>query len=400
MNTRWRTPILATLTCYALIVVGGAAATLLPARFQGNWRGQIARDQAHFLDRFFPFDALWYEQIAADGYRWDPAQPALKQDVAFFPLWPLVLRAVSGARWAAVALAALFGFGSVCAFAALARRVLAGPEAAWATWLFALYPGASFLLLGYPTGLMNLLVILALLAVLDRRFWLGALWAGIGTASGPLGLGTALAVWGCAARAEGGVLTRRPLAPAMVRLGGLGLLSMSGLCGFLLWQAVTFGDPLAFVKAQAAWATPVGWLTRASRAFGQVAIVPDFGWGLAYVAHALHARTLVGLQAGLETGVHHMALGLALLMLVVCARRVPLPVLLQGIFTLALFVVFHSAVRPGNSAVRLTYCALTTFLGLGVVLRHFPGFRGLLYFVFGMMLFSAAFLSAAGYHVV
>jgi hypothetical protein len=406
-------PVSATAACFVIILAGGVLAQLVPPVWAGNWPEHVVRSQAHFVDRFFPFDAVWYQRIATDFYVWDPSRPGLKQDVAFFPLWPIVLRLIAAlqvppqaARWVAVGVAAAFGLGSICAFHGLALRTLPRHAAATATWLFALWPGASFLLLSYPTGLMNLLVVLALRATLQRRYWAAAACAGLVTAIGPLGLGTAMAVWVCAVLDRWGGLRsaadRSPAAyaRALACLGGLGVVATSGLLGFLLWQYVKFADAFAFIKAQGAWAAPLPWLARIPRAILQVLIVPDFAVGFSYAVHALHARTLVALQAELEKGIHTAALGLALLMLVVCLRAAPRPVVLQGAFTLALFIWFHSASRPGNSALRLTYCVMAIFWGLGWALRGRPRLTAWAIGISAAMLGCGAFLSAAGYHVV
>ena len=400
MWTSLGVPVRATALCFALILGAFWLAGWVPAGWDGNWAAHIVRAQPHVVDRFFPFDAAWYERIATDGYVWDPAQPSVKQDVAFFPLWPGLLRLAlalgpAAARWIAVGMSAAFAFASVCAMHRLAREVLPAQMADAATWLFALYPAASFLLLSYPTGLMNLLCIAAMLAVLRRRFWLAALCAGLMTASGPLGLGTAMAVWLCAVqdRMAG---PRRPAA-MLAELLGLGVLAISGLAGFMVWQWAAFDDAFAFIKAQEAWAVPLPWLARIPHAIEQVLILPDFAVGIAYMVHALHARSLVALQAGLEKGLQSAALGLVLTMCVICWRRLPRVLIYQGLFTLALFIWFHSTSRPGNSTLRLTYCVLTTSLGLALL---FPTRAILLRCLFGFMLFSAAFLTACGYHVV
>lgn len=393
----WRffvVPVRATAVCFALILVAFWLAGFVPAGWDGNWTAHVVRLQPHVVDRFFPFDAAWYERIATDGYGWDPSQPSLKQDVAFFPLWPAVLR-LAASRWGAVGMSAAFAFASVCAMHRLAREVLPSRAADAATWLYALYPAASFLLLSYPTGLMNLLCISAMLAVLRRRFWLAAFLAGLVTASGPLGPGTAMAVWVCAVQDR--LAGPRRIVGALAELVALGVLAVSGLAGFVVWQFVAFGDAFAFIKAQGAWAEQLPWLARVPRAIEQVLILPDFAVGFAYVVHALHARTLVAFQLGLEKGLQTAALGLVLLMCVLCWRRVPRVLIYQGLFTVALFIWFHSTSRPGNSTLRLTYCVLTNFLGLGLFLQ---GRSRLVLCVFGFMLFSAAFLTACGYHVV
>jgi hypothetical protein len=394
-------PVRATACCFALILLAFWLAGVVPQDWDGNWTAHIVRLQPHITDRFFPFDAAWYQRIATDGYSWDPTQPGLKQDIAFFPLWPMMLRLAAwcaptpeGARWITVGMSAAFAFASVCALHRLAQAILPERAVSTAVWLYALYPAASFLLLSYPTGLMNLLCFLAVLATLRGRFWWAALCAGLVTASGPLGLGTAMAVWLCAAR--GG----RTSLHAAARLVGLGALAISGLAGFLLWQFFVLGDAFAFIKAQGAWATPLPWIARIPRAIGQLLILPDFGLGFAYLVHALHARNLVALQAELEKGLHNAALGLALMMCLLCWRRVPRVVKYQGLFTLLLFIWFHSTSRPGNSTLRLTYCAVTTFLGLAFLLQDKPRLSKYAIILSAALLFSAAFLSASGYHVV
>ena len=395
-------PARATAASFALILLGFWLAGFVPAGWEGNWTAHIVRLQPHVVDRFFPFDAKWYQRIADDGYGWDPSQPSVKQDIAFFPLWPMVLRLLAhgaASRWIAVGLSAGFAFGSVCAVHRLAREILPPRAVGVATWLYALYPAASFFLLSYPTGLMNLLCALALLAAMRRRFWWAALWAGLVTASGPLGLGTAMAVWVCAV-GDRMADVRAARVRAAAALVALGALAISGLAAFLLWQYIALGDAFAFIKAQGAWAAPLPWLARMPHALVQCLILPDFAFGLAYGVHALHARSLMALQAGLETGLQQATLGVVLLLCVVSWRFVPRVVHYQGVFTMALFIWFHSTSRPGNSTLRLTYCVMPIFLGLGYWLADKPGLARCVACVFAAMVFSAAFLTASGYHVV
>jgi hypothetical protein len=409
---RIRIPALATGACFAIILLAGQCAAYLPAAWLGNWTQHAARLQPHFIDRFFPFDAQWYARIAADCYVWDPTQPALKQDVAFFPLWPLILRGIAlftpsavAAQWMTVLAAAGFGAGSIAAFTVLARRVLPEPGARLAVLLFALYPGASFLLLSYPTGLMNLLTILALLCLMEQRFWAAALCSGLVTAIGPLGLGTALTVGTLAAlrslaAAREMRFARGVVAREVARLAALGLLAVSGLVLFLAWQLWKFGDTFAFMKAQEAWAISLSWPRRIPRAVLQIMILPDFVGAIGELRHALHAASLVALQAALEKSLQTAALGVALFAVVASAGLRCRPVLLQGAFTLALFIWFHSTSRPGNSALRLLYCTIGMFLGAAWLLRGRPRLAAGAVCLCALGLACGAFLSAAGYHVV
>jgi hypothetical protein len=403
-------PMLAALSCCAIILAAGELAAWLPPSWQGNWADHIAARQAHFIDRFFPFDAVWYQHIATDFYAWDPSRPGLKQDVAFFPVWPLVLKLIAlctpdamAARDVTVITSAGFALASIVAFDALARRLLAPQAARTATWLFALYPGASFLLLSYPTGLMNLLCILALLALMQERYWAAAFCSALVTGIGPLGLGTAMAVFTMAAWRVWQRMAHAPTARRVrlaVSLVALGVLSISGLWGFLLWQWLKFADPFAFMQAQEAWAVQLTWPRRIPVALLQFLILPDFIAGLAELRHAVRAHTLVALHASLEKALYLAAEGLALIGVLASSRLACRPVLLQGAFTMLLFVWFHSTSRPGNSTLRLTYCVIGMFLGMAWLLRGRPRLALGVIVCCGFLLAGGAFLSAAGYAVV
>ncbi len=400
-------PLAATASCFAIILLAGQLAAYVPPSWQGSWTAHIVARQPHVIDRFFPFDAVWYQRIADSGYVWDPHQPSLKQDDAFFPLWPLLLRfiaacvPVAAVRWIVVACAAGFALASVFAFAALARRTLPAPDARVATLLFALYPAASFLLLSYPTGLMNLLCILALLAMLDERFLMAAVFSGLLTAIGPLGLGTALTV--CALALLRTVLAqqrRESMLWPVLKLLAVCAVSVSGLVLFLFWQWFAVGDPLAFIKAQEAWAIPLPWPKRIPVAFVQLLILPDFIAAMWELRHAVRAATPMALQASLEKSLNLAAEGLGLVALIASMRLASRPVVLQGVFTMALFIWFHSVSRPGNSTLRLTYCIMALFLGAAWLLRGRPRIAAATIGVSACLLAGGAFLTAAGYHVV
>lgn len=397
----WAVPLGLTALCYAVVLAAGALPGLLPEHFLGNWADQALPHQAAFLDRFFAFDARWYQRITDTGYQWDPARPGQKQDVAFFPLWPLLLRLVARvapARAGAVAMAAGFGAASVCAFFSLARRLLAGRDAVVATALFALYPAANFLLQSYPTGLMNLLCIAALLCVMDGRFWRAALCAGAVTGIGPLGLGTAITVFVFAALPAWRARDARPV--TLARLAALGLVCVSGLIGFLVWQLRQFGDPLAFVRAQEAWAVSKSWPRRVPLFMLQALILPEFIAALRALAHALRVRGLVPLQLALEMPLNLAAQGVGLLGVAGSLGLRCGPVAVQGIVTAALFIWFHSVSRPGNSTFRLTYCVIGMFLGLAWLLRGRPRAQWAAVILSVALLAGASFLIDAGYHVV
>ena len=400
--------ILASAVSFALILIAQALATFVPAHLQGNAPGQAVATQAHLVDRFYAFDALWYERIATAGYNWDPSQPTVQQDAAFFPLWPLVLRAAAvitgpGApmRWAGVLAAAACAVASIAAFSHLANRLLPARDARLATWLFALYPAASFLLMSYPAGLMNLLAITTILALIDGRFTAAAAYAGLATAAGPLGLATALTVCSAAAwraltalRSAG---TRAAL-PALLHAAGHCVLSFSGLLAFLLWQQIAVGDAFAFIHAQAAWEAPPSLVEHLTRAFSQLLVWPDLTAAWKGVKSLSLANSLVMNEGLFEQNLGRATLALSIIALLASLRVAPAPVFLQGAFTVLIFVWFHGAIRPGNSTLRLIYGAVGMFIGAAWILGRWPRVASAVIGLSACLLAGGAFLTAAGYH--
>jgi len=397
-----------------LVLAAQSLAGLVPPAWCGNWTDHIVATQPHFITRFFAFDAAWYQGIAMlGGYTWDPSQPALQQPIAFFPLWPLIEHLIAaatpyaiGARPVWVVLAMLSAAASIGAFHRLAARLLPEPSARTATALYAFWPAACFLPLTYPTGLLNLLCVLALGALLDGALLRAAALAGIATATGPLALGTSVTV--CLA-ACGPVLaahrSRADLATAMLRAAALSVLSVSGLLAFMLYQHLAFGDPLAFIDAQRAWAVPASIGHRVVASAAQLLVLPDLWQAAVQCAHALRAQTAIAAQAACERAENLIGMALALIGIVAAAGRLRRlspgwPVPIQALATIGLCIWFDGATRPGHATLRLIYPAAGAFMGLAIVLARHPTLRVAAVLCSAMLLAANAALIAAGYHVV
>ena len=400
--------LLAFCVSFAIVLLAGQAASALP-----DWAlGVRAADlRTHFVDRFFAFDALWYARISHDWYVWDPTRPTQYQDVAFFPLWPAVLWLIGKIglpvilqRWLTVAVTASLAAASVHLFQRLADRILPTRAAMTAIWLFALYPAANFALQSYPTGLMNLLALAALLAALERRFLAAAFACGLVTAAGPLGLGTALAIWSWVAAASWRALRTTGATPvrvarALAWLGLLGVLSISGLLAFLALQAIKFGEPFAFMHAQRAWEAPMAMLPRVLPTIAQWLVLPDFYEALHGLKHIASPHRLGWFAATIQRSFYELAQGLATLAILAAARLRCWPVFLQGVLTMTLFIWFHGVPQPGDSTLRLLYCAMSIFLGAAWLLRDRPRMSWAAIILSGCLLAGGAFLTVAGYRV-
>ena len=290
-------------------------------------------------DPWCRYDCGWYVGIAENGYWWDPHA---QSPVAFFPLFPLVVRALSAIGdplWMAQALALAAGLASVLAFGGWVRARLSPPAATAAIAALLVYPYSVYLFGGlYSDALFLALAIGAFRALEGRHWWWAGALGAAATATRPLGLAL---VFGLIVRTL--ELTAAPTAGARHRLGELVravwgppwrryavLLSALGLIGYggFLW--VAFGDPLAFVHTQSSpgwdqgsgprvWAKvgfwgslvkglPVAWLLlpQAVGCLGAVLVLPllrrRLGWGYAAYTAALVALPLVGTKDFMGAG--------------------------------------------------------------------------------------------------
>src|SRR5215813_6126646 len=84
-----------------------------------------------WVDMWIRWDSRWYQRIATEGYSYSPID---QSSVAFFPLYPLLIRAVSllgiDPFIAGILITAVSGFLAVCLFQRWAAKV--APEAAGA----------------------------------------------------------------------------------------------------------------------------------------------------------------------------------------------------------------------------------------------------------------------------
>lgn len=316
------------------------------------------------LDAFGRWDAHWYLDLAASGYAPRAPLGAVQSNLAFFPLYPWLVRLVDAlvpAAWrgpeslylAALAVsnaAALWGLVLVWR---LGREVgLGGEAASRAVLLLLLFPAGFLLSAPYPESLLLLLSAASVRAALQGRLPL----------AGGLGLLAALT-------RPGGVLVAVPLAwlalhPAGNRrpggasrawtrlawslLPGVGLL----LHAANLWRLS--GDPLALFHVQAAWGRALAWPWRT------VAAPRDFHPFLG----PLEAAALAGaaaLGAWLLRGPSTRPLGLL-------ALASLLPVLLSGTLL---------------SALRFTGVLFPCFLALAVLARR-PALDRAVVAAFGM----------------
>ena len=285
-----RLPLYASGAFVVLTVFLSVLATLT-YRGHGPGRTGAVLNGPAWLDAWFQGDSGWYYRIADSGYFYTPGH---QSPVAFFPAYPLAVRAlglVLGGDWSTAAgwVTLISALGAVALFADWARTRLPPRTAVVAVALLLLYPYSFFL---YGTGYSDALFLLTTLgsfALLERRhFVLAGLVGILATGGRPTGVAVliALVVRALEMLAEERAARAAPRVPVSVTSGRGGvreaderperragpvplrelcgavrlvrwrqlavLVSAAGLLGWMVYLGVRFGDPLAFVTVQGA----------------------------------------------------------------------------------------------------------------------------------------------------
>jgi hypothetical protein len=153
------------------------------------------------------WDGAWYMQVADLGYpKVLPLLPngmVAQNNTAFFPLYPLAVRAVRllgfSTRISGLLVAGIAGLATVLLLWLLLRRVWDADAADRGVALFCFFPGAMVLSMTYSEPLMLALALGCLLALHSRRWLVAGVLAGLCTASRPNALALVLAcAWAAA----------------------------------------------------------------------------------------------------------------------------------------------------------------------------------------------------------
>ncbi len=373
-----------------------------------------AHEQDFWVSRFFMWDSDWYDSIARQGYSWHPAN-GQAENIAFFPLWPMILYAISlvtgdgyAYRVCVFMVTASIGFASVFAFGRLSRELLPPATARWAIAFYAFNPAANFLFRSYPVGLINLLAALCLYELLKRRYWQAAALGGLASGAGPLAVCLSIAViFAAAFDLQTGV-------PALFRnkrlfyrnagwLVGIGLVSLSGLIAFCGWSVWAFHDPAPFIAAQRSWGMGLPFLKRVVIFLKLESIVPDFS----QAAKALwDVRSMIRLGHGaeaetrLQNAIGYTGLAAALIGGLSCFRLRPCWLALQGLLVISGYVWLIATNLGGYATLRLIYPALPCCLGMALLFKGRPALSGFALGLSGLTMMFEEYLAVSGYWVI
>jgi hypothetical protein len=210
-----------------------------------------------FAEIFAAWDSGWYFDIASHGYYFNPHG---QSSIAFFPLYPMLMRAVAwplgGTEkmvWLAGILVSCTAFAlALLALHRLAERVLGDREAARRAVLYlAVFPFSLFFTRVYAESVFLLTTVLAVSRAHDGRWWRAGLWGALATVARPNGMLIGLPL---ACMALGG----RPAARELARRFAPLLLIPLALAGYCAYVYTLSGDPLAWLSAQKHWGYSLG----------------------------------------------------------------------------------------------------------------------------------------------
>lgn len=376
----------------------GFGITAIIGMLLGRWVfpiGELGRSPQIGLD-LIRWDANAYLQIAEHGYRFTPQHLISGDNIAYFPGYPLLEKMLLliphlPLPLLAVGPALFAGFISIFAFAALARQVLLPRAALWATLGFALYPGASFMLGGYPTTILNLFAIMTLWRLWERRYWQAALWSAGGTLFGPMAVVVALAIplSRCLPRPP---LELKRIAPICIQF----LVGIGGLLVFVAYQMVVFHNPLAFVIAQNHWGS-ASTLMRLWRAVTLYPLTTYYGhpW-IGPPGHPPLFEFVVYLQCLASI----VALGLIVWLALITYRHLPLWLFIIGLLLPLTYYWSIGTVSGPVNGFRLLFIDIPAFLGIGFLYWRRPPLTITMVCLWGFLLAVEIALSLAGYMVV
>jgi hypothetical protein len=237
---------LATRLCFVLLTYFGRALMRDPA-LVGPGRTGFS---GYLLDSWFYRDSQWFQQIVAAGYSYYGA--GVRSTVAFFPVYPALVRLLTQLTGLSVDLAAM-AVANVAFLVALVfmhklcAREYGEATARRAVLYMAIFPTAFFSFAPYSESTFLLFAIASLYFMRTERWWLAGLFGGI--AAGTRILGFLLFILFVVEYARSIRIDGRRLRPNVLA----GLLIPGGLVAYMVYLYGLTGDPLAFVHAAAGW---------------------------------------------------------------------------------------------------------------------------------------------------
>ena len=214
-----------------------------------------------FLNLPARWDTGWYLGIASEGYTYDASQVTRQQNIAFFPLYPMLMRYGSlflarDLLWTGVAISWLSFFGALVYLHRFARERFGDDVGRVSVALLACYPFALYFSTTYTEALFLLTIVAACYHFERNELWQAGVWGLLAGLSRPNG---------CLLSVVLALIAVRPLWPfqwnalgarqwlgiadriAVAALPGIGMLIYSTYIFFLT------GHPFQWAAQNAAW---------------------------------------------------------------------------------------------------------------------------------------------------
>lgn len=242
------------LLTFVVGIVGVAVVPPLDPVGVPGWPARPAPDPGwhNLFTAWERFDALWFLRIADAGYRLEDGS------AAFFPLFPMAIRAVSfvlgGHPFGASVIVSNAAFyGALVVTYLLTAMELGVRRARTTVVLLVFFPTSFFFLMPYSESVFLLFAVTAFWGARRGRWVLAGAAGALAALTRSVGLilAPALAIEALHRRAEG----RGPAWPGLLAAGATGL----GTAAYLGWWELKAGDWLAPVTRQANWEREFSW---------------------------------------------------------------------------------------------------------------------------------------------
>lgn len=240
-----------------------------------------------------------YYDIVRDGYSYDPTKQSL---VAFFPAYPLIVRAVSQASGLSTEAALLTVSNAFLAvsFVLLAHYARSSSETddssclGWTLLSFGLIPTSFFFRMAIAESTAILCFLLVLIGI--RRSWpllVLALLAGLASGTRPVGVAASGAlIWYAATLPATGHWQRIARTLIVVPIACWGLLA------YMYFQHIQFGNAFAFAQTQEHWGLVPPGQTWQAKAWALATLQPFWGPLTSPAARLGDNNGMFGLQFG------------------------------------------------------------------------------------------------------
>ena len=200
-----------------------------------------------WIDMWARWDSGFYLDIAASSYAYTPGQMS---SVAFFPLYPLLMRTFAFGSDSRIALTltgwAISNLATLIAFYVLYNLVKMDHNrgvARLTVWILAFFPTSFFFSVVYTEGLFLLLTVASFYFARQEK-WLAATVLG-GLSSATRSIGILIIIPLAVERYRQKTYSWRAWLPLV-------MIPM-GLFGYMIFLKLRFGDPLLFSHAMSTW---------------------------------------------------------------------------------------------------------------------------------------------------